>query len=141
MAMDSKSKPLLKKLEENFEYHEGCPGCEIDKQKCNNANIPYKNLMFVWIVVLAASIPISSLFPFLYFMIEDFHIAKREEDIGYYAGFVGSAFMLGRALTSIVWGTEADRYGRKPVILFGTFSVLVDHTLVVPEVFFVCIPA
>ncbi|KAL9687313.1 hypothetical protein QQ045_031713 [Rhodiola kirilowii] len=129
MAMESKSKPLLKKLDENFEYHEGCPGCEIDKQKCNNANIPYKNLMFVWIVVLAASIPISSLFPFLYFMIEDFHIAKREEDIGYYAGFVGSAFMLGRALTSIVWGTAADRYGRKPVILFGTFSVVIFNTL------------
>ena len=35
----------------------------------------------------------------------------------------GSAFMLGRALTSVFWGAVADRYGRKPVIVFGTFAV------------------
>ncbi|XP_025014589.1 protein ZINC INDUCED FACILITATOR-LIKE 1 isoform X5 [Ricinus communis] len=57
--------------------------------------------------------------------IRDFHIAKREEDIGYYAGYVGSAFMLGRALTSVLWGVIADRYGRKPVIVFGMIAVLV----------------
>ncbi|EEC67623.1 hypothetical protein OsI_35010 [Oryza sativa Indica Group] len=33
-------------------------------------------------------LPISSLFPFLYFMIRDLHVAKRVEDIGFYAGFV-----------------------------------------------------
>ncbi|KAJ6925235.1 hypothetical protein NC652_018239 [Populus alba x Populus x berolinensis] len=75
------------------------------------------------------TLPISSLFPFLYFMIRDFHIAKREEDIGYYAGYVGSAFMFGRALTSVPWGMIADRYGRKPVIMFGTISVVIFNTL------------
>jgi MFS family permease len=71
-----------------------------------------------------SALPISSLFPYIYFMIRDFHIAKQEEDIGFYAGFVGSSFMIGRALTSIFWGKLADRYGRKPIILIGTFSVL-----------------
>ena len=33
--------------------------------------------------------------------------------------------MFGRALTSVLWGVVADRYGRKPVILVGTASVLV----------------
>lgn len=33
--------------------------------------------------------------------------------------------MLGRALTSVFWGMVADRYGRKVVIIFGTFSVYV----------------
>ncbi|XP_025014587.1 protein ZINC INDUCED FACILITATOR-LIKE 1 isoform X3 [Ricinus communis] len=61
--------------------------------------------------------------------IRDFHIAKREEDIGYYAGYVGSAFMLGRALTSVLWGVIADRYGRKPVIVFGMIAVIVFNTL------------
>lgn len=32
--------------------------------------------------------------------------------------------MVGRALTSVFWGVVADRYGRKPIILIGTFSVL-----------------
>jgi MFS family permease len=62
-------------------------------------------------------------------MIRDFHIAKQEEDIGFYAGFVGSSFMIGRALTSIFWGKLADRYGRKPIILIGTFSVIIFNTL------------
>uniref|UniRef100_A0A7N0T6P8 Major facilitator superfamily (MFS) profile domain-containing protein n=1 Tax=Kalanchoe fedtschenkoi TaxID=63787 RepID=A0A7N0T6P8_KALFE len=83
----------------------------------------------VWLFGISAALPISSLFPFLYFMIDDFHVAKRDEDIGYYAGFVGSAYMLGRAVTSISWGTAADRYGRKPVIIFGTVSVVIFNTL------------
>ncbi|KAM3339758.1 hypothetical protein P3S68_029627 [Capsicum galapagoense] len=57
--------------------------------------------------------------------VRDFHIADREENISYYAGYVGSSFMLGRALTSIPWGMIADRYGRKPVIVIGAITVLV----------------
>jgi MFS family permease len=34
--------------------------------------------------------------------------------------------MFGRALTSVLWGMIADRYGRKPVILFGTIMLLVQ---------------
>ncbi|KAG7564345.1 Major facilitator superfamily domain [Arabidopsis suecica] len=37
--------------------------------------------------------------------------------------------MIGRALTSIFWGKLADRYGRKPIILIGTFSVIIFNTL------------
>ncbi|KAH9610807.1 hypothetical protein KSS87_023698 [Heliosperma pusillum] len=85
-------------------------------------------LIYLRVVVFAA-LPISSLFPFLYFMVRDFHIAKEEADVGYYAGFVGCSFMLGRALTSVIWGMVADRYGRKPVIIFGTASVVVFNTL------------
>ncbi|KAK1388015.1 hypothetical protein POM88_016193 [Heracleum sosnowskyi] len=71
------------------------------------------------------ALPISSLFPFLYFMVRDFNIAKEEEDISYYAGYVGSTYMLGRVLTSVFWGWVADRYGRKVVIIFGTFTMYV----------------
>ncbi|KAL0754198.1 hypothetical protein Bca101_091866 [Brassica carinata] len=76
-----------------------------------------------------SALPISSLFPYLYFMIRDFHVAEKEEDIGFYAGFVASSFMIGRALTSILWGKLADRYGRKPIILMATFSVIIFNTL------------
>ncbi|CAH2080668.1 unnamed protein product [Thlaspi arvense] len=62
-------------------------------------------------------------------MIRDFHIAEKEEDIGFYAGYVGSSFMLGRALTSVFWGVVADRYGRKPVIILGTSAVVIFNTL------------
>uniref|UniRef100_A0A453HQ71 Major facilitator superfamily (MFS) profile domain-containing protein n=1 Tax=Aegilops tauschii subsp. strangulata TaxID=200361 RepID=A0A453HQ71_AEGTS len=70
-----------------------------------------------------------SLFPFLYFMIRDLHIAKTVEDIGFYAGFVGASFMFGRCLTSTLWGIAADRIGRKPVVVFGILSVVIFNTL------------
>ncbi|CAN6344317.1 unnamed protein product [Urochloa humidicola] len=62
-------------------------------------------------------------------LIGDLHIAQREEDIGFYAGFVGASYMLGRALTSTIWGMVADRIGRKPVIILAVLSVLVFNTL------------
>lgn len=101
-----------------------------------------------------------------FLQIRDLNIAKRAQDIGFFAGFVGeyllphyltkidmialrddeknqhnchwdcalitcfiiyffegSAFMLGRSLTSIFWGMVADRYGRKPVIMISLFAM------------------
>jgi len=48
---------------------------------------------------------------------------------GYYAGFVGAAFMAGRTVSSFFWGIYADRYGRKPVILIGCASIAVLSVL------------
>ncbi|XP_040991667.1 protein ZINC INDUCED FACILITATOR-LIKE 1-like isoform X1 [Juglans microcarpa x Juglans regia] len=115
---------LLKK-----NYYENCPGCKVDQYKELHRGFPIRELVSTWVVVLCTALPISSLFPFLYFMIRDFHIAKREEDIGYYAGYVGSSFMLGRVLTSVFWGIVADRYGRKPVIIIGSITVVIFNTL------------
>ncbi|PHU09836.1 putative peptide/nitrate transporter [Capsicum chinense] len=128
MAGEEVKETLLNKREEQY-YYDNCPGCKVDLHKAGQTGFPIKELLSIWVVVLGTALPISSLFPFLYFMIRDFNIAKREEDIGSYAGYVGSAFMFGRALTSAFWGIVADRYGRKPVIIFGTFSVIVFNTL------------
>ncbi|ERM98159.1 hypothetical protein AMTR_s00095p00099600, partial [Amborella trichopoda] len=111
------------------DYYENCPGCKVDQMKEINRGFPLKECFFIAIVVLCNALPISSLFPYLYFMIRDFNIAKKVEDIGYYAGFVGSSFMFGRFLTSFLWGMAADRYGRKPIIILGTLSVVVFNTL------------
>uniref|UniRef100_A0A0E0F2C9 Peptidase C14 caspase domain-containing protein n=1 Tax=Oryza meridionalis TaxID=40149 RepID=A0A0E0F2C9_9ORYZ len=49
-------------------YHDGCPGCAMEQRKEEHKGIPYKEFLFVAITTLASSLPISSLFPFLYFM-------------------------------------------------------------------------
>jgi MFS family permease len=41
--------------------------------------------------------------------------------------FSGSAFMVGRFLTSVQWGMAADKYGRKPIMCIGVISVFVLH--------------
>ncbi|KAL1804085.1 hypothetical protein ACET3Z_032732 [Daucus carota] len=114
----------------NVEYHEKCPGCQVDQQKAaQHGHLPISSLFTVFIAVLTTAMQVSSLFPFIYFMVQDFKIAKQEEDISYYAGFVGSSYMLGRALTSVFWGKVADRYGRKPVIIIGTSTIVIFNTL------------
>ncbi|KAL6534705.1 hypothetical protein OROGR_013380 [Orobanche gracilis] len=124
--MEESTEPLLRILKD---YHENCEACKVEKLKESNNGIPFKLFVYVWIVSLAAALPISSLFPFLYFMVRDFHIAKREEDISSYAGYMGSSYMCGRALTSLLWGLLSDKYGRKPVIIFSTFTVVIFNTL------------
>uniref|UniRef100_A0ACD5X7T1 Uncharacterized protein n=4 Tax=Avena sativa TaxID=4498 RepID=A0ACD5X7T1_AVESA len=127
MAGGEAAMPLLEK--KAAVYHEGCPGCAVDRRKALNPGIPYKEFFHIWTIILVSSLPISSLFPFLYFMIRDLHVAKTVEDIGFYAGFVGASYMLGRALTSTAWGMVADRFGRKPVIVFGIFSSFLFNIL------------
>ncbi|KAL3537682.1 hypothetical protein ACH5RR_001048 [Cinchona calisaya] len=124
MANGELQEKLLKK-----HYYEKCPGCKVDEMKERQRGVPLKQLFTIWSIVLCGALPISSLFPFLYFMVRDFHIAKREEDINFYAGYIGAAYMLGRTLTSMFWGLVADRYGRKPVILIGVITVVVFNTL------------
>lgn len=125
--MAENKEPLLNK---NYYYDdENCPGCKIDKRKAENPNLPWIPFFFIWIITLCASLPISSIFPFLYYMVRDFNIAKREEDVSFYAGFEGSAFMVGRTLTAVLWGIVADRYGRKPVMIFSTLSVVIFNTM------------
>ncbi|KAK7314028.1 hypothetical protein VNO77_39236 [Canavalia gladiata] len=126
MEEENVKQPLLEK-----KYFKDCPGCKVDEAKelSQGQGVPIRNLIIIWMVVLCAALPISSLFPFLYFMVRDFNIAKTEADISSYAGYVGSAFMLGRCLTSIFWGLIADRYGRKPVIVIGIIAVVIFNTL------------
>ncbi|CAO2162182.1 unnamed protein product, partial [Urochloa humidicola] len=68
---------------------EGCPGCRLEEANKTSTGIPYLNFFYIWVVCLAAALPIQSLFPYLYFMIRDLKVAKEEQDIGFYAGFVG----------------------------------------------------
>ncbi|KAL2326216.1 hypothetical protein Fmac_025274 [Flemingia macrophylla] len=86
------------------------------------------NCLLVFTVVIF-SLDVYSDFVILLEVVRDFHIAKTEADISSYAGYVGSAFMLGRCLTSVLWGIIADRYGRKPVIVIGIIAVVIFNTL------------
>ncbi|GJN37979.1 hypothetical protein PR202_gb26984 [Eleusine coracana subsp. coracana] len=90
-------------------HREGCPGCQLDEINKTKTGIPYLNFFYIWVVCLTASMPIQSLFPFLYFMIRDLKIAKQEQDIGFYAGFVGATYFLGRTISAVPWGMFADK--------------------------------
>ncbi|KAF0928282.1 hypothetical protein E2562_039395, partial [Oryza meyeriana var. granulata] len=110
-------------------YHELCPGCRQERKVQANHRLPYLDFLYIWTTCLYAALPIQSLFPYLYFMIRDLKIAKQEQDIGFYAGFVGASFFLTRTISSVPWGMFADKYGRKPCIVISILSVIVFNTL------------
>ncbi|TQV98746.1 hypothetical protein V2A60_007549 [Cordyceps javanica] len=60
-----------------------------------------------------------SIFPYIYYMIQDFHITDDPSKISVYAGMVTSAFTLAEFTTGVFWGRLSDRIGRKPVLLSG----------------------
>eukprot|EP00249_Psilotum_nudum_P016395 c25802_g1_i2 orf=268-1797(-) len=115
--------PLLQKV-----WYENCSACALERRKIRDKGAPKKELIYVALIVLCNALPISSLFPFIYFMVRDFHIAETDKDIGYYAGYIGSSFMFGRFLSSTPWGFISDKYGRKPVIIIGTIFIIIFNT-------------
>lgn len=60
-----------------------------------------------------------SIFPYIYYMIQDFNITDDSNKISVYAGMVTSAFTLAEFSTGVLWGRLSDKIGRKPVLLFG----------------------
>lgn len=62
-------------------------------------------------------IAFMSIFPYIYYMVEDFGVPKNE--ISFYAGMVTSAFTFAEFSTGMLWGRLSDKIGRKPVLLTG----------------------
>ncbi|GJM88080.1 hypothetical protein PR202_ga04104 [Eleusine coracana subsp. coracana] len=95
MVDDSSTPPAAASAPAAKVYYEGCPGCAMERKKESNKGVPYKELLLVGVITLAA----------------------------------GASYLLGRGFASIFWGMVADRIGRKPVIAFSIFSVIIFNTL------------
>lgn len=60
-------------------------------------------------------------------MIGSFGVAP--DKIGLYAGVAEGAMMVTEAAMATVWAELADKYGRRPCLLWGFAAVLVQATL------------
>lgn len=83
---------------------------------------PIAQVIVIACVRLAEPIAFTSLFPYVYFMVQDFNIAKNESEISTYAGYLASSFAFCQVLSAIHWGKAADKYGRKRVLMCGLFG-------------------
>jgi len=70
----------------------------------------------------AEPIALTSVFPYVPELMESFGIPQN--DIARWAGIASSSFSICQAFTGILWGAASDRYGRKPIILFGLFNTM-----------------
>lgn len=80
---------------------------------------PLWQMLVVSMIRFSEPISFTSLFPYVYFMIRDFHIAKDPSDISRFTGYLAASFAFSQFLCCIHWGRLSDRIGRKPIILIG----------------------
>lgn len=98
---------------------------------------PSKQILLLAICRLSEPVAMTSSFPYLFFMIRDFHITDNEKEIGRYAGFLASSFSLAQFLSGrrsvrilakifigLTCGRLSDLYGRKPIVLFGLLGAV-----------------
>lgn len=75
-----------------------------------------RNLLFVWFGLFAGMLGANFVFPFIPFFIDELGI-DGESRIAFWTGLAGSATGLSLTLTAPLWGSLADRYGRKVMLL------------------------
>ncbi|KAI5868528.1 MFS general substrate transporter [Durotheca rogersii] len=85
----------------------------------NPPPFPARQMLVLAICRICEPIAFMGIFPYIYFMIEDFHVTEDKSRISFYAGMVTSAFTFAEFSTGLLWGRLSDKVGRKPVLLTG----------------------
>ncbi|OZJ04906.1 hypothetical protein BZG36_02505 [Bifiguratus adelaidae] len=88
---------------------------------------PRRQLFILCICRFAEPVCFTVLFPFMYFMVRDFHVTDDPNKIPYYVGYIASSFAI--AQFWLPWGYLSDRIGRRPVILMGLVGTITSIIL------------
>lgn len=80
---------------------------------------PLWQMFVVSLIRFAEPMAFTSLFPYMYFMIRDFNVAKDKAEIATYSGYLSASFSFFQFLCCIQWGKASDKVGRKPILLIG----------------------
>eukprot|EP00033_Pygsuia_biforma_P003928 GCRY01004303.1.p1 GENE.GCRY01004303.1~~GCRY01004303.1.p1 ORF type:complete len:1004 (+),score=201.35 GCRY01004303.1:318-3329(+) len=83
--------------------------------------LPRRDIAIVAVLMLLYAFSLTVLFPFIVFMVKDFNVAEDDDSVGKYCGWLGSAYVAGQFAFGYQWGRLADKFGRKPVLVFCSF--------------------
>ncbi|KAI0388003.1 MFS general substrate transporter [Hypomontagnella monticulosa] len=97
-------------------------------QDPNSHAFPTKQLTILAICRFSEPIAFNSILAYTYVMVQDLHDGDTT-DASFYAGLLVSAYAVAEALTAIGWGSLSDRYGRKPIVLFGLCGVAISSLI------------
>lgn len=67
-----------------------------------------------------------SIFPYVYHMVESFHVTDNDRKIALYAGLITSSFTFAEFSAGMFWGRMSDKIGRKPVLIMGLMGTAIS---------------
>jgi len=97
-------------------------GDDDDDDDAGEKPIPRLQIFLLCYARLVEPVAFFSIFPYVNQMTQQ-NGQLDEADVGFYSGMIESLFSLTQALVMILWGRAADRYGRKPVLVFSLAGV------------------
>ena len=83
--------------------------------------LPRKKVVVLMLFQLSEALSINMLFPIVPFLVRGFDDIDENDssEVSYYASIIASTFNFAQFLSSFWWGAYSDRFGRRPVMLFG----------------------
>ena len=103
---------------------------------CITSEIDWKqNLRVTWVGNFLTGASFSLVMPFMSLYVEE--LGARGSDIEFYAGLAVSVTALASTIMSPIWGSLADRYGNKPMMVRASTCMLftMGGLAFVPNVF------
>jgi MFS family permease len=89
--------------------------------------IPHKDQIAVLVMArVVEPIVQTSLTAYMFHQLQWFDSSLPDSTIAWQAGVLQASFSGAQTLTSWYWGRAADTYGRKAVLLFGSFGTLIS---------------
>ncbi|KAK6500107.1 hypothetical protein TWF481_010465 [Arthrobotrys musiformis] len=90
--------------------------------------LPMAQILFLCTARLIEPMAFFSIFPYVNKMCKE-NGSLEDTDAGFYSGIIESLFSLTQMLVMMWWGKAADRFGRKPVLVFSMVGVTVATSL------------
>ncbi|KAJ3979897.1 hypothetical protein F5890DRAFT_817058 [Lentinula detonsa] len=89
--------------------------------------LPILPMLVLSTVMLGEFLSSNVSVPFLIFMVKDFGFSD-EADAAFWTGILVAMFFLSQFLTSLIWATLAERYGRRFVLVVALFGSALSVT-------------
>ncbi|OGE52564.1 hypothetical protein PENARI_c010G03973 [Penicillium arizonense] len=106
------------------------PACLQGRRSCNGSDdmstFPIRQLFVLALVRICEPIAFMSIFPYVYHMVESFHVTDNDRQIALYAGMITSSFTFAEFSAGMFWGRMSDRIGRKPVLIMGLVGTAIS---------------
>ncbi|KAF3923650.1 hypothetical protein ABW21_db0207303 [Orbilia brochopaga] len=90
--------------------------------------LPMAQVFFLCGARLIEPIAFFSIFPYINKMCQE-NGSLEDADVGFYSGLIESLFSLTQMMVMIPWGRAADKFGRRPVLVFCMAGVTVATSL------------